>query len=161
VIHLRRLYRADCYLALLLECFNVLSVIPLENLPSAKDIGGRKSPIHAIRSLLHSGAPSDHYVFLKCLAYMPAHLWSGSDPDLPLVLEGHEVGRMMSLLESKDDLIRRIVSDSYFYPKYCFDALLDFEHSVVSRPRHYLGIPRTAFAVSTYLHRRSKLAHVR
>ncbi|RDB25374.1 AP-4 complex subunit epsilon-1 [Hypsizygus marmoreus] len=69
---------------------------------------GSQSPIDHIRHLITSSDPNDVYLFLSCLECMDPVLWAGTSPDIPAVLEGWEVERIMQLLESPDTLIRRI-----------------------------------------------------
>ncbi|TFY59621.1 hypothetical protein EVG20_g7714, partial [Dentipellis fragilis] len=92
--------------ALLLECFYVLSQAPYEMLLSIQRT--RSSPTVAnIRQYLPSDSPNDQYLFLSCLIYTPPEFWAGTSADIPAVLEGWEVERVMQLLESPDPIIRR------------------------------------------------------
>ena len=84
-----------CYLAL-----SRASTIVL--LPS------RTPLVDALRPLIASSspAPNDLYVFLSCLGALDPALWAGTRPDVPAVLEGWEVERIVALLESEDHTIR-------------------------------------------------------
>jgi AP-4 complex subunit epsilon-1 len=86
--------------ALLLGAFRVLAAIPEADLPPTADLVGRRSPAHALRPLLASDAPNDHYLFLSCLSP---------------VLDGSEVGRVMTFLDARDGLIRRKVKAMFLF----------------------------------------------
>jgi AP-4 complex subunit epsilon-1 len=101
--------------ALLLGSFRVLAAIPEADLPPTADLAGRRSPAHALRPLLASDAPNDHYLFLSCLSLLLPRLWSGIDPELPPVLDGSEVGRVMTFLDARDGLIRRKVRAMFLF----------------------------------------------
>jgi len=66
-------------------------------------------PVHDMRHLIVSSDPNEHYLFLSCLQCLEPHLWAGTQPDRPAVLEGWEVERVMKFLESSDNLIRQKV----------------------------------------------------
>ncbi|KAF9467306.1 armadillo-type protein [Collybia nuda] len=66
----------------------------------------QKSPIHYIRSLLLSRDTNEHFLFLSCLECVDPIVWAGVSPDVPAVLEGWEVERVMQFLDSSDGLIR-------------------------------------------------------
>ena len=68
------------------------------------------SYVKEIRSLLTSHDPNALYVFIYCLSAVDPKLWAGTSPEVPLVLEGWEVERVMKLLECEDKLIRKQAS---------------------------------------------------
>ncbi|KAG6821045.1 hypothetical protein H0H93_007935 [Arthromyces matolae] len=88
---------------ILLGAFNVIGKVATERLLSAEP----KSPVHHIRSLLISHNPNDVYLFLTCLEYLDPVLWAGTSTDIPAVLDGWEVERIMQLLDGPDQLIRK------------------------------------------------------
>ena len=54
------------------------------------------------------GNPSKpHIVFIHGLASIDPKLWAGTSPEIPAVLEGWEVERVMKLLDSEDRSIRQ------------------------------------------------------
>jgi len=61
--------------------------------------------IKGIRHLLVSEDPNDVYVFIHSLNLLDPKLWAGS-VEVPAVLEGWEVERVMTLLNSEDELVR-------------------------------------------------------
>ncbi|KAA1478331.1 ARM repeat-containing protein [Dentipellis sp. KUC8613] len=92
--------------ALLLECFHVLSHAPYDILLSVQQTKS-SPPVANIRQYLPSNSPNDQYLFLSCLEYISPEFWAGTSADIPAVLEGWEVERVMQLLESPDPIIRK------------------------------------------------------
>ncbi|KAI0780693.1 ARM repeat-containing protein [Trametes elegans] len=111
---LRRLFEIIHYYAqkgswahpIVYQCFAALSACPEELLVEAQaDLG---TPfVHEIRHLLSSTEPNDLCVFIRCLSSMPPRVWAGTSPEIPAVLEGWEVERVMKLLDSEDRVIRK------------------------------------------------------
>ncbi|KAF8621531.1 hypothetical protein AX15_007703 [Amanita polypyramis BW_CC] len=64
------------------------------------------SPVSYIRDLLVSDDPNLHYVFLVCLGFLDAGLWSGSMDGYPSILDNWEVEKIMRFIDSPDALIR-------------------------------------------------------
>ncbi|KAH8106826.1 ARM repeat-containing protein [Cristinia sonorae] len=62
--------------------------------------------IKSIRHLLVSEDANDLYTFVSCLNCLDPKLWAGSS-DIPAVLDGWEVERIVSLLSSEDTSIRK------------------------------------------------------
>jgi len=91
---------------LLRETFLLLSNLTTDILISPQT-SSRLSPVHDIRPLLTSRDPNDQHLFLSCLECVDPILWAGTRPDIPAVLEEWEVERVMQLLDSSDNLIRR------------------------------------------------------
>ncbi|KAF7979870.1 hypothetical protein HWV62_40641 [Athelia sp. TMB] len=67
--------------------------------------------LRLVLEILTSSDPQDHYVFVSCLQCLNPNLWAGTDPERPAVLEGWEVERVMTLLDSTDSLIRKRTID--------------------------------------------------
>jgi len=93
-------------LVLLRETFLLLSNLTTDILISPQT-SSRLSPVNDIRPLLTSRDPNDQHLFLSCLECVDPILWAGTRPDIPAVLEEWEVERVMQLLDSSDNLIRR------------------------------------------------------
>ena len=110
------------FLALLSGLFRLLSDSPSDTIAIHQTAG--LGPVHNIRHLLTSSHPNEQYLFLSCLQCLEPDLWAGTYPDRPAVLEGWEVERVMKLLDSADNLIRKKVclelsseiSDQLFWP---------------------------------------------
>ncbi|KAJ3554475.1 hypothetical protein NM688_g3093 [Phlebia brevispora] len=66
----------------------------------------RKLWIDPIRHLLVSQDVNDVYLFLTCLDCIEPKLWAGTTSEVPAVLEGWEVERIMQSLHSPDSSIR-------------------------------------------------------
>ncbi|GLB37288.1 putative ARM repeat-containing protein [Lyophyllum shimeji] len=92
--------------ATLRGAFLVLSKIAPRTLLSLMPVDF-ESPIQSLRPFLMSRDPNDVYLFLSCLECVDPVLWAGTSPDVPAVLDGWEVERMMQLLGSHDALVRR------------------------------------------------------
>lgn len=97
--------------ALLYGAFKLLSDFPSDNI-AANQVSAQLGPVHNIRRLLTSKDPDDHYLFVSCLRCLNPNLWAGTDPERPAVLEGWEVERVMTFLDSADSLIRKRVSEN-------------------------------------------------
>ncbi len=69
----------------------------------------------AIRDYLTSRIPNEVYVFLSCLESLDPDLWAGTSEAIPATLEAWEVERIMQLLDSRDNFIRRKVSESIIH----------------------------------------------
>ena len=65
--------------------------------------------MNEIRHLVTSDDHNTLYVFITCLSAIDPKLWAGTIADIPAVLEGWEVERVMELLSSEDKLIRKQV----------------------------------------------------
>ncbi|KAI0636737.1 ARM repeat-containing protein [Trametes polyzona] len=92
--------------AILRQCFLAVAACPAGLLLEAQTASGT-SFIQEIRQLLTSEHPNGLYVFIHCLSSVDPKLWAGTDPEIPAVLEGWEVERVMKLLDSGDKLIRK------------------------------------------------------
>ncbi|KZT71326.1 ARM repeat-containing protein [Daedalea quercina L-15889] len=68
----------------------------------------RTTLVDALRPLIASSAPApnDVYLFISSLGALDPALWAGTRADVPAVLEGWEVERVVALLESEDQTIR-------------------------------------------------------
>lgn len=91
------------YTATLHACYLTLS-----HASTAVLLPARTPLIDALRPLVASSAPApnDQYVFLSCLGALDPALWAGTRVDVPAVLEGWEVERIVALLESEDHTVR-------------------------------------------------------
>ncbi|KAF7977752.1 hypothetical protein HWV62_2842 [Athelia sp. TMB] len=96
--------------SLLYGAFRLLRDFASETV-AAHQVSAQLGPVHNIRQLLRSSDPQDHYVFVSCLQCLNPNLWAGTDPERPAVLEGWEVERVMTLLDSTDSLIRKRTID--------------------------------------------------
>jgi len=85
--------------ALLLESILLLSS---SNVPQSTNSGS----VAHIRHLLTSDNPNEQYIFLCVLESLDPRLWAGTVPEIPAVLDGWEVERIMQSLDSRDGLIR-------------------------------------------------------
>ena len=65
--------------------------------------------VQEIRHLVTSEDPNDVYLFVACLECLKPSLWAGTTAELPAVLEEWEVERVMMLLDSQDEGIRKKV----------------------------------------------------
>ncbi|KAI9457813.1 ARM repeat-containing protein [Lactarius psammicola] len=88
---------------LLYDCFCVFRNTPVDVLIPFTTSNG--SPVTHIRRLL-SNNWDEQRLFLSCLACVPPAIWAGTTQDVPPVLEGWEVERVMQLLSSPDPTIR-------------------------------------------------------
>lgn len=113
---------SNTFSALLYGAFRLLRDFASETV-AAHQVSAQLGPVHNIRQLLRSSDPQDHYVFVSCLQCLNPNLWAGTDPERPAVLEGWEVERVMTLLDSTDSLIRKRVR-SYFLRKCLFRSWL-------------------------------------
>ncbi|EPS95437.1 hypothetical protein FOMPIDRAFT_1038502 [Fomitopsis schrenkii] len=82
--------------------------LTLSHASTAVLLPARTPLIDALRPLVASSAPApnDQYVFLSCLGALDPALWAGTRVDVPAVLEGWEVERIVALLESEDHTVR-------------------------------------------------------
>jgi AP-4 complex subunit epsilon-1 len=69
----------------------------------------RASLVGAIRNYLTAESPNEKYLFLSCIGSVDPNLWAGRSKDMPAILEAWEVEKVMQLLDSNDDLIRKKV----------------------------------------------------
>jgi AP-4 complex subunit epsilon-1 len=67
------------------------------------------SLVGAIRNYLTAEDPNKKYLFLSCIGFVDPNLWVGRSKDMPAILEAWEVEKIMQLLDSNDDLIRKKV----------------------------------------------------
>ncbi|KXN90161.1 AP-4 complex subunit epsilon [Leucoagaricus sp. SymC.cos] len=65
------------------------------------------SLVGTIRDYLISRTPNEIYLFLSCLESVDPSLWAGTSGAIPAVLDAWEVGQIMQLLDSGDDLLRK------------------------------------------------------
>ena len=70
---------------------------------------GRQTVVY-VRDYLTSENPNYVWLFLETLEAIPAEYWSGSSDEYPAVLEAWEVERVMQLLQSPDQQLRKTVS---------------------------------------------------
>ena len=87
--------------------FRLVSSCTVEQLRSMSGV----SPVSYIRDLLASDDPNLHYLFLVCLDFLDARLWSGSVDEYPSVLDNWEVEKIMRFIDSPDVLIRTKVQN--------------------------------------------------
>ncbi|KAI0729907.1 ARM repeat-containing protein [Fomitopsis betulina] len=82
--------------------------LALSHASTSVSLSARTALIDALRPLIASSAPvpNDLYGFLSCLGALDPALWAGTRADVPAVLEGWEVERVVALLESEDHTIR-------------------------------------------------------
>lgn len=99
------------FTALLYDCFSVLRNTPADTIIPFTVSNG--SPISHIRHLL-SNDSSEQHLFLSCLACVPPAIWAGTTQDVPAVLEGWEVERVMQLLSAPDPTLRLKVRHFHF-----------------------------------------------
>ncbi|KAI0647300.1 ARM repeat-containing protein [Trametes meyenii] len=92
--------------AIVYQCFSAVSTCPVETLQEAQSSVGTFF-IQEIRGLLGTQDPNGLYLFIYALSSVDPKLWAGTSPDIPAVLEGWEVERVMTLLDSEDKLIRK------------------------------------------------------
>ncbi|KAI8989666.1 ARM repeat-containing protein [Trametes punicea] len=92
--------------AIIHQCFRVVANSPVNDLLEAQNAAG-SSFVKEIRQLLTDHDPNGLYLFVCCLASVEPKLWAGTSPEVPAVLEGWEVERVMKLLDCEDRLIRK------------------------------------------------------
>ncbi|KAH9952123.1 ARM repeat-containing protein [Amylocystis lapponica] len=90
----------------LYQCFLSVSVSSPQLLLSAQE-GSGTGFVQDIRRLLTTEDPNDIYLFVACLECLEPSLWAGTTTEIPAVLEGWEVERIMKLLDSPDAGIRK------------------------------------------------------
>lgn len=91
------------------QCFLAAGAASIGDVLSAQS-ASKTSFVANIRHLLVSSDPNEIYLFLTCLCCIEPRLWAGNTPDIPAVLQGWEVERIMQLLDSSDPIIRTKVS---------------------------------------------------
>ena len=104
--------------AVVLEIFLLFSHIDLPlflSIERSKKI----SAIQCIRHFLPSHNPNDVHLFMSCLECIDVSAWAGTTPDKAAALDGLEFERIMQLLNSVDELLRKKVS--YFLTKQSLD----------------------------------------
>ena len=104
--------RSFGYIAIINECFLTLGPANLNVLQEVQS-ASRTSFAASIRHLLLSQHVNDIYLFLSCLECIDPSLWAGTKSDIPAVLEGWEVERVIALLDSQDVSIRKKVGFIY------------------------------------------------
>ncbi len=72
------------------------------------------SAIRCIRQFLTSRNPNDVHLFMSCLECIDVSAWAGTTPDKAAALDGLEFERIMQLLNSVDELLRKKVSNFVF-----------------------------------------------
>ncbi|KAH9930688.1 ARM repeat-containing protein [Fomitopsis serialis] len=84
------------------------SYLTISHASTAVLLPARTTLIDALRPLIASPAPAPNevYVFVSCLGALDPVLWAGTRADVPAVLEGWEVERVVALLEAEDHTIR-------------------------------------------------------
>ncbi|KAJ8474319.1 hypothetical protein ONZ51_g7305 [Trametes cubensis] len=92
--------------AIIHQCFSTAAKCSLEVLTQAQN-ASKTSFVQEIRHLLTADDPNGLYVFIHGLASIDPKLWAGTSPEIPAVLEGWEVERVMKLLDSEDKSIRK------------------------------------------------------
>ncbi|KAF8904368.1 armadillo-type protein [Gymnopilus junonius] len=65
------------------------------------------SLVQSVRRYLVSHEVDDVYFFMSCLGSIDVALWAGTNPEYPAMLDGLEFERIMQLLSSADQDIRR------------------------------------------------------
>ena len=111
---------------MMLVCpFRALAAAPTEHLLEVQS-GNARPVIAEVRHLLTSSDPNGIYVFVCCLSSIDPKLWAGTTPDIPAVLEGWEVERVMKLLENEDSIIRKQVSVTISGHCYTTDSVLSY-----------------------------------
>lgn len=95
------------------QCFLVVGTASGSDLLAVQS-SSKATWVDNIRHLLVSINTNDVHLFLVCLDCIEPKLWAGTTPDIPAVLEGWEVERVMQLLSSADPSIRvRVSGQSY------------------------------------------------
>ncbi|KAH9901574.1 ARM repeat-containing protein [Cubamyces lactineus] len=92
--------------AIIHQCFSAVSRCSAAVLTQAQ-AASKTTFVQEIRHLLTVRDPNGLYVFIHGLASVDPKLWAGTSPDIPAVLEGWEVERVMKLLDSEDKSIRK------------------------------------------------------
>ncbi|KAI0333484.1 ARM repeat-containing protein, partial [Cubamyces sp. BRFM 1775] len=92
--------------AIIHQCFSAVSGCSVEVLTRAQ-AASKTSFVQEIRHLLTVQDPNGLYVFIHGLASVDPKLWAGTSQEVPAVLEGWEVERVMKLLDSEDKSIRK------------------------------------------------------
>jgi AP-4 complex subunit epsilon-1 len=95
-------------IAIVHECFQGLISADVDIVIEVQS-AAKTTFVAGIRHLLLSQSPNDIYLFVTCLGYLDAALWSGSKPELPAVLEAWEVERVIALLDFPDISTRKKV----------------------------------------------------
>lgn len=92
----------------LVDAFLMLSTVPLDAIcQSQVELG--YSPATSIRHLLTSGDPNEQYIFIFCLSCLDPSTWAGNFSGNAAVFDEWEVQQIVKLLDSRDDLIRKMV----------------------------------------------------
>ncbi|KAF8971037.1 armadillo-type protein [Flammula alnicola] len=92
--------------AVILEIFHLFSQLKSDAFLSA-EISRKISSIQCIRQFLMSYSPNDVHLFVSCLERVDVAAWAGTTPNRAAVLEGPEFQRIMQLLDSIDQGIRK------------------------------------------------------
>lgn len=96
-----------------MEIFLLFSRINLSLFLSIE--GSKKvSSIQCIRHFLTSRNPNDVHLFMSCLECIDVSAWAGTTPDKVAALDGLEFERIMQLLNSVDESLRKKVSSFVF-----------------------------------------------
>ncbi|KAI0705845.1 ARM repeat-containing protein [Cytidiella melzeri] len=94
--------------AIVHECFQALSATNINIIVDVQS-AAKTTFIASIRHLLLSQVPNDTYLFVTCLECLDTALWAGSKAEIPAVLEGWEVERVIALLDYSDVSVRKKV----------------------------------------------------
>ena len=86
--------------------------------------------VASIRHLLLSQSPNDIYSFVACLECLEPALWSGSNADIPAVLEAWEVERVIALLDFPDVSVRKKVK-IVFPPSLFHNSYDHYDHQTL------------------------------
>ena len=105
---------ADVLTAVLEQCFLAAGAAGTSELLKAQSTL-ETSFIDCIRHLLVSRDMNEVYLFVTCLGCIDTKLWAGTTPEIPAVLQGWEVERVMQLLDCADHSIRVKVSRQSLY----------------------------------------------
>ncbi|KAI6000552.1 armadillo-type protein [Pisolithus albus] len=91
----------------ILDAFSLLSTVP-SNVISEYQAKLSYSPAAGIRHLIKSSDTNEQYIFVSCLSFLHPSTWAGSRPENPAVFDEREVQEIIELLNSQDNLIRKI-----------------------------------------------------
>lgn len=96
--------------AVVLEIFLLFSRIDLSSFLSIER-SKKISAIQCIRHFFISHNPNDVHLFISCLECIDVSAWAGTTPDKAAALDGLEFERIMQLLNSVDESLRKKVSN--------------------------------------------------
>lgn len=92
-------------LALLLECFRILSRVPSEIL-SPYFHSKKYQPLQSIIESIDAKDPNSMYFCLACLEQMDAKFWAGNTEEFPAIFTEEQVNTIMDYLQSPDQSLR-------------------------------------------------------